>query len=74
MQTTYTKKELIKTAVEKIRIYVRLYRKNRELEFIHAATDVANALETLNIINIEKRSMLVNIITESIRNPEKIKV
>lgn len=62
MKTVFTRKELIHTAIEEIRIYIRLYGKTDNLIMLEAAQKQARALETLHIIKLEKMILLEGII------------
>lgn len=67
---TFTRNELIRTALNSIRNDVRHYRKTNKFRWITHAINTAWALNTLNIISTDKALWLETIIANSISHPE----
>lgn len=63
--TTFTRIELVNTAIEQIRIYLKCYEKYEDIKYVHAASDVIHSLTRLDIINWDKATWLSNIITKT---------
>lgn len=64
---TFTRKKLIQTGIEQIKIMLRLYGKTKDLEYINDAKYTARVMENLEIIELEKMWLLQEIIDKEFK-------
>ena len=61
--TTFTRKELVNTAIDEIRAHLRCYKSNGNISHVHHATHLASTLSELYIISPDKSYLLSDIIS-----------
>lgn len=59
---TFTRKQLVHTAIEQIRVRLELYEETEDLKYISNAKGMVRTMEDLKIIELEKQWLLYNII------------
>lgn len=59
---TFTRRELVHTGIEYIRMRLRMYEETEDLEYISYANRMARTMGGLKIIGFEKQCLLYNII------------
>ena len=59
---TFTRRELVHTAIEQIRMRLKMYEETEDLEYISYAIRMARTMGDLKIIEFEKQRFLYEII------------
>ena len=59
---TFTRRELVHTGIEHIRIRLKMYEETEDLKYISYADRMARTMEDLKIIELEKQWLLCKII------------
>lgn len=62
MKTTFTRRELVHTGIEQIRIRLRIYEKEEDMDMIHKAGRLTYTMKEFGIIGREKQELLYSII------------
>ena len=71
--TTFTRKELVNTAINEIRAHLRCYKSNGNISHVHHATNLASTLSELRIISPNK-SYLLSVIISNMAFPNASKI
>lgn len=59
---TFTRRELVHTGIEQIRIRLKIYEKEEDMDMIHRAGRLTYTMKEFGIIGSEKQQLLYNII------------
>lgn len=59
---TFTRRELVHTGIEQIRIRLKIYEKEADMDMIHSAGRLTHTMKEFGIIGSEKQQLLYNII------------
>ena len=62
MKTTFTRRELVHTGIEQIRIRLKIYEKEEDMDMIHRAGRLTFTMQEFGIIGSEKQQLLYSII------------